>query len=457
MSKGLESTKCNGYYRLSEDELLQMEAYCDRYKRFLGNSKTERTTVANAVRMLEANGFRPYEKGMSAKPGDRYYFNIRANALLAAVIGSRPLAEGVRMVASHVDSPRLDIRPDPLKEEAEAAYLQTHYYGWVRKYQWVSLPLMLQGIVYLADGTGVCVNIGADEADPVLVIPDLLPHMSAEQNKLPLSEAHTGEKLNVLVASRPLPDTDRAAAVKMRALRLLNERYGITEDDFLSAELEVVPAIPVRDVGLDRSLIGGYGQDDRVCGYAALDALCGIDLPEKTAVMVWADKEEVGNNGITGARSRSFDHCLDLLCREQNADLSDCYDNSFCLSGDVTAAYDPNYEDCFNKQNAAKLNYGIAVTKYTGYNGKEQASDAKGELLSYIRRLFDKHNVIWQSTEMSRIDLGGGGTVALEFANRGIDTLDGGVAVLGMHSPFEVVSKLDCYMTYKAYSAVFKG
>ena len=457
MSKGLESTKCNGYYRLSEDELLQMEAYCDRYKSFLGNSKTERTTVANAVRMLEANGFRPYEKGMSAKPGDRYYFNIRANALLAAVIGSRPLAEGVRMVASHVDSPRLDIRPDPLKEESEAAYLQTHYYGWVRKYQWVSLPLMLQGIVYLADGTGVCVNIGADEADPVLVIPDLLPHMSAEQNKLPLSEAHTGEKLNVLVASRPLPDTDRAAAVKMRALRLLNERYGITEDDFLSAELEVVPAIPVRDVGLDRSLIGGYGQDDRVCGYAALDALCGIDLPEKTAVMVWADKEEVGNNGITGARSRSFDHCLDLLCREQNVELSDCYDNSFCLSGDVTAAYDPNYEDCFNKQNAAKLNYGIAVTKYTGYNGKEQASDAKGELLSYIRRLFDKHNVIWQSTEMSRIDLGGGGTVALEFANRGIDTLDGGVAVLGMHSPFEVVSKLDCYMTYKAYSAVFKG
>lgn len=457
MNGNLESTKANGYYRVSEDELREMDAYCARYMRFLEKSRTERATVANAVRMLEENSFKQYQKGMPVRPGDRYYFNIRANALFAIVIGKKPLEEGLHIVASHVDSPRLDIRPDPLKEEAESAYLQTHYYGWVRKYQWVSLPLMLQGVVYLADGSSVDVTIGADGSDPVLVIPDLLPHMSAEQNKLPLSEAHTGEKMNILVASRPLPDTDRTKAVKLQALRLLYERFGITEDDFLSAELEAVPAISVRDVGLDGSMIGGYGQDDRVCGYAALDALCGIDLPEKSAAMLWADKEEVGNNGITGAKSRSFDYCMDLLCREQGCLLSDCFNHSFCLSGDVTSAYDPNYAEYFNPQNAAKLNYGIAVTKYTGFNGKEQASDAKVELLAYLRRLFDKHHVLWQSTEMSRIDLGGGGTVALEFANRGIDTIDAGVAVLGMHSPFEVVSKLDCYMTFKAYNAVFCG
>ena len=456
MGSGFESTKENGYYRIAGEELAQMEAYCERYKSFLNRSRTERTTVANAVAMLEENGFRKFTKGTPVRPGDRYYFDIRANALFAVVIGKKPLEDGIQIVASHVDSPRLDIRPDPLKEEAESAFLQTHYYGWVRKYQWVSLPLMLQGTVYLSDGSSVTVSFGGDGEDPVLVIPDLLPHMSAEQNKIPLSEAHTGEHMNILVASRPLPDTDRTKAVKLQALRLLNERYGITEDDFLSAELEAVPAIPVRDVGLDRSMIGGYGQDDRVCGYAALDALCGLDVPEKSAAVLWADKEEVGNNGITGAKSRAFDRCMELLCREQGCLLSDCYDNSFCLSGDVTAAYDPNYADYFNKQNAAKLNYGIAVTKYTGYNGKEQASDAKVELLAYARRLFEKHRVIWQSTEMSRVDLGGGGTVALEFANRGIDTLDAGVAVLGMHSPFEVVSKLDCYMTYKAYNAVFR-
>ena len=453
----LESTKQNGYCHISEDELIRMDAYCERYKQFLRRSRTERATVANAIRLLEGKGFRRYEKGMPAKPGDRYYFPIRENALLATVIGTRSLEEGFQMVASHVDSPRLDIRPDPLVEEAEGAYLQTHYYGWVRKYQWVSLPLMLQGVVYLADGTCVDVTIGEEAMDPVLVVSDLLPHMSSEQNKIPLSEAHTGEKMNILIATRPVPDTVPGKAVKLQALRLLNERFGITEDDFLSAELEAIPAIPVQDVGLDRSLIGGYGQDDRVCGYAALEALCEVTLPEKTAVLLWADKEEVGNNGITGARSRSLDYCMELLCRAQGCHLTDCYEHAFCLSGDVTSAYDPNYAEYYNYHNAAKLNYGIAVTKYTGFNGKEQASDAKAELLRYVRQLFKKHDVIWQSTEMSRVDLGGGGTVALEFANRGIDTIDGGVPVLGMHSPFEVVSKLDCYMTYKAYRAVFLG
>ena len=457
MAGQYESTKCNGYYQIPKEELPLMEAYCSRYMRFLETSRTEKATVTNAVSLLEQHGFQAYKAGMPANPGDRYYFNIRNNALLAVVIGKKPLDSGMQIVASHVDSPRLDIRPDPLKEESESAFLQTHYYGWVRKYQWVSLPLMLQGVVYLADGRRVDVTIGQDPSDPVFVIPDLLPHISSEQNKLPLSEAHTGENMNILIGSRPLPDSDRSKAVKLQVLEILHEKLGISEDDFLSAELEAVPAISVRETGIDRSMIGGYGHDDRVCGYAALDALLGIDLPEKTAAVLWADKEEVGNNGITGACSRAFDYCIERLCRAQGCFLGDCFEHSFCLSGDVTAAYDPNYADCFNKTNCARLNYGIAVTKYTGFSGKEQASDAKAELLSYIRTLFARYGVVWQNTEMARVDLGGGGTVALEFANRGIDTLDAGVAVLGMHSPFEVVSKLDCYMTYKAYSAVLQG
>lgn len=453
-----ESTLKNGYCGLGKEEREEMERYCARYMAFLKNSKTERATVKNAVALLEENGFAAYKKGMPVRPGDKYYFNIRENALLAAVIGKKSLEEGMTVVASHVDSPRLDVRPVPLYEDTEMAMLATHYYGWLRRYQWVSLPLMMTGVVFLSDGTKKEISIGADSADPVLVIPDLLPHIGAEQNKLPLSDAHPAEGMNILLASEPLPGTEEGKAVKLHALKLLHDKYGISEDDFLSAELEIVPAIEPREAGLDRSLLGAYGHDDRVCGYPALDALVNLGtVPEKTAAVLWADKEEIGNTGITGSLSQAFDYCIGLLCRAEGVCREDCYHKSFCLSADVTAAYDPNYAGCFNKPNAAKLNRGIAVCKYTGSAGKEHASDAKAELLGYIRTLFQKHGVVWQAAEMGRIDLGGGGTVALTFANRGIDTLDAGVAVLGMHSPFEVVSKLDCYMTLKACRAVFLG
>ncbi len=456
MKENLELAPRNGYRKISEEETGAVNSYASRYMDFLKNSRTERTTVTNTIALLEKNGFTEYKKGMALNPGDRIYFNNRRRSLIASVIGEAPLDEGINIVASHVDSPRLDLRPNPLVQESELALIKTHYYGWLRKYQWVSLPLMMTGVVYLEDGSRVDVSIGSEPGDPVLVVPDLLPHISQDQNKAPLSEAHKGDKMNILIASIPVPDAEEAKAVKLQALRLLNEKYGITETDFASAELEIVPALDPRDVGLDRSLIGAYGQDDRVCAYAGLEALIGLKTPKHTAVLLFADKEEVGNNGVSGARSMAFDYYIGLMCKATGSDREECYHNSFCLSGDVTSAFDPNYPDAFAGENTAIANGGIAVCKYTGFGGKEQASDAHAELLSYARGLFKKHGVVWQTAEMGRIDLGGGGTVALEFANRGIDTLDAGVAVLGMHSPFEVVSKLDCYMTFKAYQAVFE-
>ena len=455
--RGLESALQNGYHRLEEAELPLLDAYCGRYKAFLTVSRTERATVKNAISLAEKQGFRPYETGAALQSGDRVYYSNRDRSVCLAVIGERPLAQGMTIIAAHIDSPRLDVRPRPLYETDELAYLKTHYYGWVRRYQWVAAPLMLQGVVVLRGGESVSVSIGDSDDDPRLVVTDLLPHLSAEQDKLPLSSAHPGEVMNLLVGSRPLPDCDKVKAVKLRVLEILHDKYGIAEDDLISAELEAVPAFPVSDVGLDRSLIGAYGQDDRVCAYAALDALLELEAPARTSVCILADKEEVGNNGVSGMRSASFDYFLEGLCRSQNCWPRECYRNSFCLSADVTSAFDPGYADAFEQRNTARINHGLAVCKYTGFKGKEQASDASAELVAYVRQVFDAAGVLWQPAEMGRIDLGGGGTVALELANRGIDTLDAGVPVLSMHSPFETVSKLDCYMMYKACRALYKA
>ena len=456
MNKALLSNRTNGYSKINEDTINAMNEYCERYKDFLNRSRTERTTVANAIEILKEKGFKEYDGREELKPGDRIYFNNRKRSLIAAVVGEASLAEGINIVASHVDSPRFDIRPVPLVEDNDIALLKTHHYGWVRNHQWVSIPLMLTGVVYLADGTKVDVTIGDDPEDPVLVIPDLLPHISGEQDKLDLKKAYPAEKMNIYLATQPVKFEDNFS-VKFHALCLLNKKYGIIEDDFISAELEAVPAIPVRDVGIDRSLIGGYGHDDRVCGYAALEALVGLKTPKKTAVLLWADKEEIGNVGIGGAASKSFDYYVGLMCRSQGVNREDCYQNSFCLSADVTVAYDPNYSEYFSKENTAVLNSGIAIQKYTGHGGKENASDAPAELVSKLRTLFNENGILFQSAEMGRLDLGGGGTVALEFTNRGIDTIDAGVAMLCMHSPFEIVAKLDCYMTHKAYKTVFES
>ena len=458
LKKQLFSTKKNGYDKLDAAELSALEAYCDRYKAFLDAGKTERLCAAETVRLAEEKGYRPYVRGMAINPGDKVYLCNRGKSVMLAHIGKKSLAEGTQIAAAHIDSPRLDLKPNPLYEESELAYFKTHYYGGLRKYQWVTIPLELRGVVALKDGTSVAVNIGADDGDAKLVITDLLPHLGQEQSKKPLAEAVPGETLNLLLGSRPIGDEEDTGRVKLAVMKLLHEKYGITEDDFTSAELEAVPAVKACDIGLDRSMIGAYGHDDRVCGYAALKALLDLEeTPEKTAVCVLADKEEIGSDGVTGMQSAAFDTFMEDLCDAQEVPVRVCFEKSFCLSADVTAAYDPDYAEVYEKRNAALINYGIGLCKYTGARGKSGASDADAETVAYVRRLFDDAGVIWQIAELGKVDAGGGGTVAMYMANRNITTLDAGVPVLSMHAPFETVAKLDCWETYKGMKAVYQA
>jgi aspartyl aminopeptidase len=374
---------------------------------------------------------------------------------MLAVIGKKPLEQGVNIAAAHVDSPRLDLKQMPLYESGEMAFFKTHYYGGIKKYQWVTIPLELHGVVALQDGSVVNIKIGADEGDPAFVITDLLPHLSADQNKKTLAEGITGEGLNLLIGSEPCGDKDKKNPVKYAILEKLNRDYGITEEDFLSAELEAVPAGKARDIGLDRSMVGGYGQDDRVCAYAELKAILDIDAPETTAVCVLADKEEIGSMGVSGMQSAAFEYFMEELCLTQNARLSRCLANSFCVSADVCNAFDPNFPEVSEERNNAKINYGMGVIKYTGSRGKSGSNDASAEIVAKLRRIFAEKKVIWQMGELGKVDQGGGGTVAQYMANRNIDTIDAGVPVLSMHAPFEVVSKLDAYMAYKGVKAVY--
>ena len=458
LKEQLLSRRRNGFDRLDKAGEAAMEAYCRGYKAFLDAGKTERLCAAEVIRLAEQAGYRPYVRGAAVKPGDKVYLNNRGKSVLLAHIGEQSLAEGVQIAAAHIDSPRLDLKPTPLYEDGELAYFKTHYYGGLRKYQWVTIPLELHGVVALKDHSKVSVSIGTEPGDPRLVITDLLPHLGAEQSKKPLGEAVAGETLNLLLGSRPIGGEEESGRVKLAVMQLLNEKYGITEDDFASAELEAVPAGKACHIGLDRSMIGAYGHDDRVCAYAALKALLDLDkTPGKTAVCVLADKEEIGSDGVTGMQSAAFDTFLEDLCESQGVPVRVCFERSFCLSADVTAAFDPNYSDVYEKRNAAYLNYGVGLCKYTGARGKSGASDADAETVAYIRRIFDDADVIWQIAELGKVDAGGGGTVAVYMANRNITTLDAGVPVLSMHAPFEVVSKLDCYETYRGMKAVYEA
>ena len=458
LKEQLLTRRKNGYDRMSDADRAAMEAYCADYKAFLDAGKTERLCAAEVIRLAEAAGYRPYERGQALTPGDKVYRCNRGKAVLLAHIGKAPLEKGAQIAAAHIDSPRLDLKPTPLYEDGELAYFKTHYYGGLRKYQWVTIPLELHGVVALKDHSKVSVSIGTEPGDPRLVITDLLPHLGAEQSKKPLGEAVAGETLNLLLGSRPIGGEEESGRVKLAVMQLLNEKYGITEDDFASAELEAVPAGKACHIGLDRSMIGAYGHDDRVCAYAALKALLDLDkTPGKTAVCVLADKEEIGSDGVTGMQSAAFDTFLEDLCESQGVPVRVCFERSFCLSADVTAAFDPNYSDVYEKRNAAYLNYGVGLCKYTGARGKSGASDADAETVAYIRRIFDDADVIWQIAELGKVDAGGGGTVAVYMANRNITTLDAGVPVLSMHAPFEVVSKLDCYETYRGMKAVYEA
>ena len=447
----------NGYDRISEADLAAMEPYCKDYIDFISTCKVEREAVEWTIAEAEKVGFKPLVPGMQLKPGDRVYGNNHKKSVIFAVIGKQSLNEGTHICAAHIDSPRLDLKPNPLYEDCEMAYFKTHYYGGIKKYQWTTTPLAIHGVVAKKDGTVVPVTVGEDESDPIFCVTDLLVHLSADQMKKSLAEGVTGENLRVLLGSRPLTDDEGGDRVKFAVMCLLHEKYGITEEDFLSAELTMVPAGRAREVGFDRSLIAAYGHDDRVCAYAAFRPLLTLDTPEKTAVCVLADKEEIGSQGISGMQSDYFETFMGDLCAATGAELRRCFEKSFCLSADVSNAFDPLYAETCDKSNNTKINYGTGIFKYTGARGKSGSSDAAAEVMAYVRKLFSEQDVIWQTGELGKVDQGGGGTVACYMANRNIETVDAGVPVLSMHAPMELVSKLDTYMTFKGMKVFYEA
>ncbi|MDR3150013.1 MAG: aminopeptidase [Oscillospiraceae bacterium] len=457
MSDLLYSTK-NIYETASPELISLMSDYAEGYKAFLNTAKTERESVEYAVGYAKARGFREYVTGEKVQPGDKIYFNNRGKAIYLAIIGSLSLREGCNVAAAHVDAPRLDLKSNPLYEDNEIAYLRTHYYGGVKKYQWHTIPLELRGVIIRGDGEKVQVSIGSDPADPRFVITDILPHLGEKQSAKTVRDAFPGEDLKILFGTRPdCADDKEKNKVKYGIMKLLNEKYGVTEADFLSAELEIVPAHEARDVGLDRSLVGGYGHDDRACGYAALTAICNFEgTPARTAVTMLVDKEEIGSEGTAGMQSRAFERFMGALSRSQGVSLDDCFAESFCVSNDVCNAFDPNFAEVSDKQNNALLNHGVSFMKYTGSRGKSGSNDANAETVATLRRIFAANEVAWQMGELGKVDAGGGGTVALYMAKRNIETIDAGVPVLSMHSPWELISKADLYMTYRSIAAVFK-
>jgi len=444
----------NGYELIDRKELELLESYCKGYMTFLNEAKTEREAVSDGIKLAEAKGFVPYKTGMELKPGAKIYHSNRGKSLLLAVIGKKSLGEGAVIAAAHVDSPRLDLKQVPVYEDSQICYFKTHYYGGIKKYQWLTIPLELHGVIILKDGKTVDVCIGKDKSDPIFQITDLLPHLDKEQRKKSAGEFVPAENLNLIVGT--IPDReDVKDRVKLAIMDLLNQKYGIIEEDFLSAELSAVPAFDVREVGLDRSLIAGYGHDDRVCAYAELAAILETESPEKTAVCILADKEEIGSEGVSGMKSMAFERFMGDLCDTQGVKLAHCFANSFCISADVTNAFDPVYPDVSEKRNSAKVNYGMGICKFTGHGGKSDSSDASAEVVAHLRRLFSENKVVWQMAELGKVDQGGGGTVAMYMAERDIDTIDAGVPVLSMHAPYETVSKFDCYMTYKGIKAAY--
>ncbi len=446
----------NGFAALTAAQRSEMESYCKGYADFMTECKTEREATAWTEKVALAHGFQALEPGMALKPGDKVYLNNRSKSIILAVIGSESLAKGANICAAHVDSPRMDLKPNPLYEESEIAYFKTHYYGGIKKYQWVTVPLALHGVVYRKDGSVITITIGEDANDPILMVSDLLIHLSGDQMQKTAAKAIEGEQLNVILGTEPLTG-EGSDLVKLNIMKLLNEKYGLIEEDFLSAELTIVPAGPCREVGLDRSLLGAYGHDDRVCAYAEIIPLLEMGTPKHTAVCILADKEEIGSVGISGMQSQAFEYFMGMLCDAQGVKLETCFAHSFCLSADVSNALDPNFPGTCDARNNSKLNYGVAICKYTGSRGKGGASDASAEAMGHVRTTLDSAGVQWQIATLGKVDQGGGGTVAAYMANRNIVTVDAGVPVLCMHAPMELVSKYDCYQTMLACKAIYSA
>ena len=436
-------------------EFKKSDEFAIAYKEFLNKAKTERECVALAKEMLTKAGYKEFDITKKYKAGDKVYKINRGKAIMATTFGSKDLNEGIRINAAHIDSPRLDLKPNPLYEKNELAFFKTHYYGGIRKYQWVTIPLAMHGVVIKKDGAKVEINIGEAEDDPIFMISDLLPHLGMKQGDRKLAEGITGEELNIIVASLPIDDTDIKDAVKLHAMKLLNDRYGITERDFARAEIEFVPALKARDMGFDRSLIAAYGQDDRICAYPALVAEIETKKPEHTTLTVLADKEEIGSVGNTGLHSNFVYDFISMLATNKKADVRVVCENSACLSSDVNAAYDPTFESVFEANNSCYLNHGCVLTKYTGARGKYSSSDASAEFMAKVIDIMESAGVHWQIGELGAVDVGGGGTVAQFVAMLNIDVVDLGIPVLAMHAPCEVAGKIDLYNAYKAFKAFY--
>lgn len=440
-----------------DDIVKKSFAFADGYMSFMSNYKTEREITSFFKDQAESRGYTEFDKTKAYKPGDRVYRVNRNKDIMLCVFGKKSVAEGVKIAASHIDSPRFDLKPNPLYEADDLAYFKTHYYGGIKKYQWTCVPMSLHGVIVKADGSKVTVKIGEDPGDPQFVITDLLPHLGKEQMKRGAGQVVKGEECNLLIGSLPFKDDEESELVKLNILKLLHDKYGIVEKDFQTAELELVPAYKATDIGFDRSMIGAYGHDDKVCAYPAAVSNFDIQDPEYTCVTVLTDKEEIGSDGNTGLHSSYFKYFIYDLAENAGVKGHDVLTRSQCLSADVTAAFDPTFADVMDKRNSTFLNKGVGVCKYTGSGGKYSTNDSSAEFFGKVRRILDAQNVVWQTGELGAVDAGGGGTVAMYIAELNVDVIDIGVPVLSMHSPFEVVSKLDLYSAYQAFSAFFSA
>ena len=455
--KELLNEKKSGWLETDDEKFGKIFEFCNGYMEFLNRSKIEREFAANAKKLAEENGFKDVNTVEKLNPGDKVYFVNREKSVYLAVIGEQKLEKGLHIVGAHIDSPRLDLKPNPLYQDVELAYFNTHYYGGIKKYQWTTIPLSIHGVMIKSNGEKIIINIGEDENDPIFTITDLLPHLAKDQEAKRLREAIEGENLDLLVGSIPILDDESKQKVKLNILKILNEKYGITEKDFVSSELELVPAFKARSLGFDYGMVAAYGQDDKVCSYTALKALMEIERPQKTSICILSDKEEIGSMGNTGMESHVFDYFVSELLNKTGENRVNLLDKVFCyskmLSSDVDAGFDPLYASVSDRDNSGYLSKGITLNKYTGARGKSGASDANAEYVAWVRNLLETNNIKYQVSELGKVDVGGGGTIAYILANKGVDVIDCGVPVLSMHAPYEVTSKFDIYEAYRAYKA----
>lgn len=452
LAKSLFYRKQNVFEKAKAGTFEEAVDFCKGYAAFLDTAKTEREAVTTSIKIAEQDGFVAWDFGKPLVRGGKYYYNNRGKSLFLFTIGQEPLENGIRIAAAHIDSPRVDLKQCPLYEDGGMSFFKTHYYGGIRKYQWVTIPLALHGVIVKKDGTTVTVNIGENDDDPIFYINDLLPHLGHDDDKKPLGEAIPGEKLNILIGSKPF-DGAESDAIKLNTMAILNEMYGITEEDFLSAEISAVPAAKARDIGFDRSLIGAYGHDDRVCAYPALRAILQNKNSDHTLMCVLADKEEIGSEGNTGMKTDLFLDLINAISLAFGEDPAAVRAHSKCLSADVSAAFDPNFAEVFEKRNTPLLSAGVVLTKFTGSRGKSGTNDASAEYIGWLRGVMDAENVVWQAGELGKVDCGGGGTVAKFIAGHNIETVDLGVPVISMHAPCEVVAKVDVYEAFRAFDA----